>query len=139
MLEGGEVVIPCEVGNRVGTVQWVKDGFAYVIQESKCEMKYDLCQTLVSFFIFFPLVSLLECRSSTYGERGRSIPARYFIDGFIWRACARVIFVKLRGEISRRDIQLKIHHRRTNSREGMGGGGRFLLGAEVCQLPVRGC
>ncbi|XP_025601953.1 nephrin isoform X2 [Athalia rosae] len=31
VLEGGEVVIPCEVGNRVGTVQWVKDGFAYVI------------------------------------------------------------------------------------------------------------
>ncbi|EZA58761.1 Kin of IRRE-like protein, partial [Ooceraea biroi] len=34
VLEGGEVVIPCEVGNRVGTVQWVKDGFAYVIQEN---------------------------------------------------------------------------------------------------------
>jgi hypothetical protein len=41
VLEGGEVVIPCEVGNRVGTVQWVKDGFAYVIQESK--FKCDLC------------------------------------------------------------------------------------------------
>jgi len=38
VLEGGEVVIPCEVGNRVGTVQWVKDGFAYVIQESKCDL-----------------------------------------------------------------------------------------------------
>lgn len=63
MLEGGEVVIPCEVGNRVGTGQWVKDGFAYVIQESKCEMKYDLCQTLVSFFIFFPpRMSLLHIR-----------------------------------------------------------------------------
>ncbi|XP_017790260.1 PREDICTED: nephrin [Habropoda laboriosa] len=32
VLEGGMVTIPCEVGNRVGTVQWVKDGFAYVIQ-----------------------------------------------------------------------------------------------------------
>ncbi|XP_077276716.1 sticks and stones isoform X2 [Temnothorax americanus] len=32
VLEGGEVIISCEVGNRVGTVQWVKDGFAYVIQ-----------------------------------------------------------------------------------------------------------
>ncbi|XP_076671541.1 sticks and stones isoform X2 [Andrena cerasifolii] len=32
VLEGGEVTIPCEVGNRVGIVQWVKDGFAYVIQ-----------------------------------------------------------------------------------------------------------
>ncbi|XP_012226439.1 nephrin isoform X3 [Linepithema humile] len=32
VLEGGEVVIPCEVTNRVGAVQWVKDGFAYVIQ-----------------------------------------------------------------------------------------------------------
>ncbi|XP_046619486.1 nephrin isoform X3 [Neodiprion virginianus] len=31
VLEGGEVTIPCEVGNRVGIVQWVKDGFAYVI------------------------------------------------------------------------------------------------------------
>ncbi|KAK9302442.1 hypothetical protein QLX08_005586 [Tetragonisca angustula] len=35
VLEGGEVTIPCEVGNRVGIVQWVKDGFAYVIQPSK--------------------------------------------------------------------------------------------------------
>lgn len=35
VLEGGEVMIPCEVGNRVGIVQWVKDGFAYVIQPSK--------------------------------------------------------------------------------------------------------
>ncbi|KAK1125903.1 hypothetical protein K0M31_005439 [Melipona bicolor] len=34
VLEGGEVTIPCEVGNRVGIVQWVKDGFAYVIQPS---------------------------------------------------------------------------------------------------------
>ncbi|XP_068966078.1 nephrin isoform X1 [Bombus flavifrons] len=34
VLEGGEVMIPCEVGNRVGIVQWVKDGFAYVIQPS---------------------------------------------------------------------------------------------------------
>lgn len=34
VLEGGEVIIPCEVGNRVGTVQWVKDGFAYVIQQN---------------------------------------------------------------------------------------------------------
>lgn len=34
VLEGGEVTIPCEVGNRVGTVQWVKDGFAYVIQQT---------------------------------------------------------------------------------------------------------
>ncbi|XP_076242839.1 sticks and stones [Calliopsis andreniformis] len=34
VLEGGEVTIPCEVGNRVGIVQWVKDGFAYVIQQS---------------------------------------------------------------------------------------------------------
>ncbi|XP_043493047.1 nephrin isoform X1 [Polistes fuscatus] len=32
VLEGGEVIIPCEVENRVGIVQWVKDGFAYVIQ-----------------------------------------------------------------------------------------------------------
>ncbi|XP_076762632.1 sticks and stones isoform X2 [Xylocopa sonorina] len=32
VLEGGEVTIACEVGNRVGIVQWVKDGFAYVIQ-----------------------------------------------------------------------------------------------------------
>lgn len=35
VLEGGEVTIPCEVGNRVGIVQWVKDGFAYVITPSK--------------------------------------------------------------------------------------------------------
>jgi len=35
VLEGGEVIISCEVGNRVGTVQWVKDGFAYVIQQSE--------------------------------------------------------------------------------------------------------
>ncbi|XP_018050138.1 PREDICTED: nephrin-like [Atta colombica] len=34
VLEGGEVIISCEVGNRVGTVQWVKDGFAYVIQQN---------------------------------------------------------------------------------------------------------
>ncbi|XP_018344604.1 PREDICTED: nephrin-like isoform X5 [Trachymyrmex septentrionalis] len=34
VLEGGEVTISCEVGNRVGTVQWVKDGFAYVIQQN---------------------------------------------------------------------------------------------------------
>ncbi|EFN74259.1 Kin of IRRE-like protein 1 [Camponotus floridanus] len=34
VLEGGEVIIPCEVGNRVGIVQWVKDGFAYVIQQN---------------------------------------------------------------------------------------------------------
>ncbi|KYM94903.1 Nephrin [Cyphomyrmex costatus] len=34
VLEGGEVTIFCEVGNRVGTVQWVKDGFAYVIQQN---------------------------------------------------------------------------------------------------------
>lgn len=34
VLEGGGVVIPCEVGNKVGTVQWVKDGFAYVILSS---------------------------------------------------------------------------------------------------------
>ncbi|XP_015186948.1 PREDICTED: nephrin isoform X3 [Polistes dominula] len=32
VLEGGEVIIQCEVENRVGIVQWVKDGFAYVIQ-----------------------------------------------------------------------------------------------------------
>lgn len=38
MLEGGDVVIPCEVGNRVGAVQWVKDGFAYVIQLSKFDI-----------------------------------------------------------------------------------------------------
>lgn len=43
VLEGGEVIIPCEVGNRVGTVQWVKDGFAYVIQQSKFDkLKYKL-------------------------------------------------------------------------------------------------
>ncbi|XP_066587701.1 nephrin-like [Prorops nasuta] len=30
--EGGEVVLSCEVGNRIGIVQWVKDGFAYVIE-----------------------------------------------------------------------------------------------------------
>ncbi|XP_034175874.1 sticks and stones isoform X1 [Osmia lignaria lignaria] len=34
VLEGNEVTIPCEVENRVGIVQWVKDGFAYVIQPS---------------------------------------------------------------------------------------------------------
>ncbi|XP_015436524.1 PREDICTED: nephrin-like [Dufourea novaeangliae] len=34
VLEGGEVTITCEVGNRVGIVQWAKDGFAYVIQQS---------------------------------------------------------------------------------------------------------
>ncbi|KAG7187933.1 hypothetical protein KM043_013897 [Ampulex compressa] len=34
VLEGGEVMIPCEVGNRVGTVQWAKDGFAYVIESN---------------------------------------------------------------------------------------------------------
>ncbi|XP_076632643.1 sticks and stones isoform X2 [Colletes latitarsis] len=34
VVEGGEVTIPCEVGNRVGIVQWVKDGFAYVIQQT---------------------------------------------------------------------------------------------------------
>ncbi|XP_020290195.1 nephrin isoform X2 [Pseudomyrmex gracilis] len=34
VLEGGEVIIPCEVGNRAGSVQWVKDGFAYVIQSN---------------------------------------------------------------------------------------------------------
>ncbi|XP_076375305.1 sticks and stones isoform X2 [Megalopta genalis] len=34
VLEGGEVTIPCEVENRFGIVQWVKDGFAYVIQQS---------------------------------------------------------------------------------------------------------
>ncbi|XP_026675533.1 nephrin-like isoform X2 [Ceratina calcarata] len=34
VLEGGDVTIPCEVGNRFGIVQWVKDGFAYVIQPS---------------------------------------------------------------------------------------------------------
>ncbi|XP_015599513.1 nephrin isoform X4 [Cephus cinctus] len=32
VLEGGKVVIDCEVNNRMGIVQWVKDGFAYVIQ-----------------------------------------------------------------------------------------------------------
>nr|KAF7417118.1 hypothetical protein H0235_011649 [Vespula pensylvanica] len=32
VLERGEVIIPCEVENRVGIVQWVKDGFAYVVQ-----------------------------------------------------------------------------------------------------------
>lgn len=44
MLEGGEVIISCEVGNRVGAVQWVKDGFAYVIQPSeynKLEYSHD--------------------------------------------------------------------------------------------------
>lgn len=35
VLEGGEVTIPCEVENRYGTVQWVKDGFAYVIGQCK--------------------------------------------------------------------------------------------------------
>ncbi|XP_053999054.1 nephrin [Hylaeus anthracinus] len=34
VLEGGDVTIPCEVEHRVGIVQWVKDGFAYVIQPS---------------------------------------------------------------------------------------------------------
>ncbi|XP_029178858.1 nephrin-like isoform X3 [Nylanderia fulva] len=34
VLEGNEVTIQCEVGNRAGTVQWVKDGFAYVIQQN---------------------------------------------------------------------------------------------------------
>ncbi|XP_076647581.1 sticks and stones isoform X1 [Halictus rubicundus] len=34
VLEGREVTIPCEVENRFGIVQWVKDGFAYVIQQS---------------------------------------------------------------------------------------------------------
>ncbi|XP_006564420.1 nephrin isoform X2 [Apis mellifera] len=32
--EGRDVTISCEVGNRVGIVQWVKDGFAYVIQSN---------------------------------------------------------------------------------------------------------
>ncbi|XP_014473522.1 PREDICTED: nephrin [Dinoponera quadriceps] len=35
VLEGGEVVIPCEVGNKAGTVQWVKDGFVYTIQNDE--------------------------------------------------------------------------------------------------------
>lgn len=43
VLEGGEVIISCEVGNRVGTVQWVKDGFAYVIQQSEYnKLKYKM-------------------------------------------------------------------------------------------------
>lgn len=39
VLEGGEVVIPCEVGNRAGAVQWVKDGFAYVIGEREYHLE----------------------------------------------------------------------------------------------------
>ncbi|KAL7293750.1 hypothetical protein TKK_0012816 [Trichogramma kaykai] len=31
VLEGGEITLQCEVNHRVGIVQWVKDGFAYVI------------------------------------------------------------------------------------------------------------
>ncbi|KAF7993108.1 hypothetical protein HCN44_005889 [Aphidius gifuensis] len=30
--EGGTVTIPCVVANRMGIVQWVKDGFAFVVQ-----------------------------------------------------------------------------------------------------------
>ncbi|XP_034948910.1 nephrin-like isoform X2 [Chelonus insularis] len=30
--EGGRVMIPCVVANRMGNVQWAKDGFAFVIQ-----------------------------------------------------------------------------------------------------------
>ncbi|XP_012277554.1 nephrin isoform X2 [Orussus abietinus] len=32
VLEGGEVTLRCEIDNRAGDVQWVKDGFAYVIE-----------------------------------------------------------------------------------------------------------
>ena len=35
VLEGQEIILRCEVNNRVGIVQWVKDGFAYVIEPSK--------------------------------------------------------------------------------------------------------
>ena len=40
VLEGKEVVLRCEVNHRAGIVQWVKDGFAYVIEPSKIKYIY---------------------------------------------------------------------------------------------------
>lgn len=40
VLEGNEVTLQCEVNNRVGIVQWVKDGFAYVIAPSEFQKIY---------------------------------------------------------------------------------------------------
>lgn len=62
VLEGGEVVISCEVGNRVGAVQWVKDGFAYVIEPSEYT-------PLTVFSSFFRLLLRLSAR-----ERGICAP-----------------------------------------------------------------
>lgn len=35
VLEGAEVILQCEINNLAGRVQWVKDGFAYVILSSE--------------------------------------------------------------------------------------------------------
>ena len=37
--EGENVMIPCVVGNQAGVVQWVKDGFAYVVEPGKYLLK----------------------------------------------------------------------------------------------------
>lgn len=49
------MVIPCEVGNKVGAVQWVKDGFAYVIQPSEYIITSVDCLFSDVFFLDFSL------------------------------------------------------------------------------------
>ena len=52
--EGGDVTLHCAVDNRVGIVQWVKDGFAFVIQSSKYSINHFIYQNFKNVRTFVP-------------------------------------------------------------------------------------
>lgn len=61
--EGDDVMIPCVVGNRAGIVQWVKDGFAYVVQngESLNCSSFQKAAKLLKILADYLKIKMLTC------------------------------------------------------------------------------